>query len=185
VQAVLVGDCEDRHYIHLFTSDRRRQRCVLRPAELSVFTHKCAVGLSGDFVAASSTSGSYGRGNQSFDKWCGRQNDSLPNGWVIDEIEGKFSAENRAAEIHEHDDTGRAVNLLNSFLDADGVRAEGYLVQARGDRDRNRAAVQHLGCESHGGPGQSAAVRDNDDADEVCGRFVFRCCHYHSLAILR
>jgi hypothetical protein len=28
------------------------------------------VGFGGDFVAAGSSSGSYGRNNQSFDEWC-------------------------------------------------------------------------------------------------------------------
>ena len=70
VQSVAVGDCEHRHHIRRITCDRRGRRCVFGIAQLSVFTHKCAVGFGGDFLAAGSASGGYGRDNQSFDEWC-------------------------------------------------------------------------------------------------------------------
>jgi hypothetical protein len=177
MQSVAVGDCEYSHYIRLFTRGRSGRRCVFRIAQLGVFAHKCAVRFGRDFLATGSPSGCYGRDNQSFDQWCRRQNDPLTHLWVIDEIEGELGTENRTAEVHEHDDAGGAVNLLDRLFDADGVGAERHLVQARGDRDGDRAAVQHLACECHGGSGQGMAVRHNDDTDEAIGRFVFRCCH--------
>jgi len=69
VQSVAVGDGEHRHHIRLF-SDRGGRRWVFRIAQVGVFTHECAVGFGGDFLAAGSPGGSYGRDNQSFDEWC-------------------------------------------------------------------------------------------------------------------
>ncbi len=184
VDSVAVGNCEHGHEIRLLVCDRPGRRCGIRTAQLSVFAQECAVGFGSDFLPAGSTSGRDSRDNQSFDEWCRRQNNPLTHLWVIDEIDGQFRAENRAAEVHQHDDTRRAVNVLDRLFDADGVSAEGHLVQACGHRDRDRTAVQHLGCQRDGGSGQCVAVRDDDEADEVSGRIAFSCCHQHPFAIL-
>jgi hypothetical protein len=75
-----------------------------------------------------------------------------------------------AAEVHEDDDPAAGVRVDNGVGDADGVRAEGTLVEARCLLDPHGIPVQHLTREGDRGPGQGAAVGDDHETDETAAR---------------
>jgi hypothetical protein len=128
-----------------------------------------------DVAADAGSAGSGHRGDdQPFDERC-RAEQHAVGAAIAEQFERELGAEHGTAEIHEHDDAGRAVDLFDGRLDLHGVGAERRVVQSGGNGDARLLAVQHLGGEADRGVGKCAAVRDDDEADAA--HHLVTCAH--------
>ena len=117
-------------------------------------------------LAAGSAGGGDGGDDEPSTSGAGESSDPLAGRRVVEQVEGELGAEHRAAQVHEHDDAGRAVDLLDGLLDLRRRPCRTWSRRARRrPRCADRAAVQHLRGQRDRGPGQRPAVRDDDDAD--------------------
>ena len=138
---------------------------VVGTGQVRGLAHQRGSGLGGDLGAARTARGSDRGDDQALDDRRGGEQDPVAGRRVVEQVEGQLGAEDGTAEVHQDDDPGRAVDLLDRLLDPDGVGAEGVLVEAGSHLDVHRAAVQHLAGQADSGPRQGSAVGDDHDAD--------------------
>ena len=84
---------------------------------------------------------------------------------VVEQLDGQLGREQRAAEVHQHDDAPALVGGRDRLRDPARVGPEGVRVQARRDLHGHAAAVQHLARQRDRGVGERPAVGDHDDPD--------------------
>jgi hypothetical protein len=135
-----------------------------RRAEVGDLAGQRAGCLGGDLGSRRITGGRDGGHHQSLAERGGAQHHPLAH-LVVEQFEGEFGGQQRAAQVHQHHGAVTGVGVGHGVDDIGGVGAEGGVVQTRRDGDPDLLAVHHLLGQGDGGAGQRTAVRDDDEAD--------------------
>ena len=149
------------------------RRSGLVDVRFGVFFWRCQVGLLGrqrrhrfgrDLGRGGARVGGHRGDDQPLDERRRAQHDAAA-AVVVQEVQGELGRQDRAAEIHQHDDPVALIRSTDGVLDGDGVGPEGAVVEPGGDLDGRLTTVQHLGGQCHGGVRERPAVGDHHDAD--------------------
>ena len=175
METVLVQHGEDGHHPDDVRAAERTDRLRVhrgrgghdgvRRAQVRQLAQQGGRGLRGDLVAVRAARGGDRRHDEPFHHGGGREQDPVAGGRIRQQLQRQLGAQDRAPEVHQDHDTGRAVHLLDGRGDLHRVRAQGGLVQPGGHGDAHLTPPDHLLGQLDGRDRQRPAVRDHHQTD--------------------
>ena len=119
-----------------------------------------------DFNQRGAGGGAHHGRQQSLHQGCGTDHD--PFGKVtVQELDRQLGAEQRAAEIEQHEHTIGRINRGDRQSDRRSIGPETAIVHAGGHRNSGCIRRDHLLGQGHYVVGQRTAVRDDNDSDHA------------------